>query len=274
MTNRNETSVLILSFLTSILSIYCALLGLFNENLYGSVISTGIFKIVFMPGTISQDIITVASSVLMITLIALYIKRKKIRTLISIIGLLSFYFYGYGTYVISALYTSTYLVYMLIFTLSLLGLILGISGFTSDCIKNLYLPKWFRICNIVFLSIIVFIFMSKWTADIIPYTQNHTVPDFYAIFILDLCIVLPLFTVVVYMLVKNMKFAYILLGIVLLKTVTLILSVAIGSFIAPKYGSQEEASMIFIYCSVAVISLVLFVFYCQRIEQRFNKTNE
>jgi len=76
------------------------------------------------------------------------------------------------------------------------------------------------------------------------------------------------------MLVRNMKFAYILLGIAMLKIATLILSVAIGSFIAPKYGTQDEASMIFIYCSVAVISLVLFVFYCQRIKQRFNKTNE
>jgi hypothetical protein len=274
MNNRNATSVLILSLLTSILSIYCALFGFLDENLYGSVISTGVFKIAFMPGTISQDIIAIISSVVMITLITLYIKQKDFRVLISIIGLLSFYFYGYGTYVISALYTSMYLVYMLIFTLSLLGMIIGISGFTSDCIKNLYLPKRIRICGIVFLSIIVFIFVSKWIADIIPYTKSHTVPDFYAIYILDLCIVLPLFIVIVCMLVKNMKFAYILLGIAMLKTATLIFSVAIGSFIAPKYGTQDEASMIFTYCLVAVISLVLFVFYCQRIKQRLDKTNE
>ena len=274
MTNRNETSVLILSFLTSILSIYCVLLGFLDENLYGSVILTGIFKIAFTPGIISQDIIAIISSVLMLILIALYVKQKDFRVLISIIGLLSFYFYGYGTYVISALYTSTYLIYMLIFALSLLGMIIGISGFTSDCIKSLYLPKWIRIFSIVFLSIIVVIFMGKQVADIIPYTKNHIVPDFYAIYILDLCIVLPLLIVIVYMLVRNMKFAYILLGIAMLKIATLILSVAIGSFIAPKYGTQDEASMIFIYCSVAVIRLVLFVFYCQRIKQRFNKTNE
>jgi len=72
----NITSVLILSFLVSILSAYCALLGFLDENLYSSVISTGVFKIAFMPGTISQDIITIASSVFMIILIALYIKKK------------------------------------------------------------------------------------------------------------------------------------------------------------------------------------------------------
>jgi len=74
--------------------------------------------------------------------------------------------------------------------------------------------------------------------------------------------------VIVYMLIKNLKFAYILLGIALLKTATLILSVAIGSLIAPKYGSQEEASMLFIYCLVATISFVLFGFYWLKIERR------
>jgi len=260
--------MLIFSFLASILSTYCALLGVLDKNLYSSVISTGVFKIAFMPGTISQDIITIASSVFMIILIVLYLKQKDIRALISIIGLLSFYFYGYGTYVISALYTSIYIVYMIIFTFSLLGMIIGISSIASDCIKSLYLPKWIRISGIVFLSLIVLIFTGKWIANIIPYTKNHTVPDFYAIFILDLCIVLPLFIVIVYMLIRNLKFAYILLGIALLKTATLVLSVAIGSLIAPKYGVQEEASMIFIYCLVAMISLALFGFYCLKIEQR------
>jgi len=227
-----------------------------------------------MAGTISQDIVTVVSSFLMIVLIALYIKRKDVRVLISIVGLLSFYFYGYGTYVISALYTSAYLVYMLIFTLSILGLIVGISGFTSECVKSLYLPKWLRICGIVFLSMIILIFMSKWIADIIPYTRNHTVPDFYAIFILDLCIVLPLFIVIVYMLVKNMKFAYILLGIALLKTATLTLSVAVGSVVAQRDGTQNAAGMIFVYCSVAMISLALFGFYYWKIKQHSDKVNE
>ena len=267
MNNKNTTSVLITSFLISILSIYCALLGFLDKDLYGNVISTSVFKTSFMPGTISQDIITIISSVIMLVLIALYKKRKDFKVMISIIGLLSFYFYAYGTYVISALYTSIYLIYMLIFTLSIFGMIMGISGFTSDCVKKLYLPKWIRVFNIAFLSLIVFIFTGKWVADIISYTQNHTVPDFYAIYILDLCIILPFFMVIIYMLIKNIKFAYILLGIALLKIATLILSVVIGSFIAPTYGIQEEASMIFIYSSVATISLLLFVLYCLKIKK-------
>ena len=269
MNNKNTTSVLIISFLISILSAYCALLGFLDENLYGSIISTGVFKASFMPGTVSQDIITIATSVIMLILIALYARWKNVKVLISIIGLLSFYFYAYGTYVISALYTSAYLVYMLIFALSTLGMIIGISGFTSSYIKSLFLPRWIRIFSIAFLSLIVVIFTGKWIADVIPYTQSGTVPDFYAIYILDLCVIMPLFMVIIYLLIKNVKFAYILLGVALLKTATLILSVAIGSFIAPAYGvPQDEASMIVIYCLVAMISLLLFGFYCQKIGRR------
>lgn len=227
-----------------------------------------------MAGTISQDIVTIASSVIMLTLIGLYIKYKDNRIMISIISLLSFYFYGYGTYVISALYTSTYLLYMLIFALSILGLIIGISGFPDDYIKSLSLPRWTRICGIAFLSIIVLIFMSKWITELIPYTQSHTVPDFYAIFILDLCIVLPLFIAIIYMLIRNSKLASILLGIALLKTATLIISVAVGSFIAPTYGVQEEVSMLFIYSLIAIISLALFIFYCLKIQSKEFKLNE
>lgn len=268
MNHKNSTGLLVIALLVSIISAYCALLGFLDKDVYSSVISTGVFKISYMAGTISQDIVTIASSVIMLTLIVLYLKHKGNKILISIIGLLSFYFYGYGTYVISALYTSTYLLYMLVFTLSILGLIIGISGFPDGYIKSLCLPKWIRICGIAFLSMIVFIFMSKWITELLPYTQSHTVPDFYAIFILDLCIVMPLFITIIYMLIRNMKLAYILLGIALLKTTTLILSVAIGSFIAPIYGTQEEASMLFIYSLIVIISLALFVFYCLKMQPK------
>jgi hypothetical protein len=274
MNNQNTKIVLIISFFVSVLSAYCSLLVFLDKNIYGNVVSTGAFKMSFMAGTISQDIITIVSSVVMMILIALYHKRKDTRVMISIIGLLSFYFYGYGTYVISALYTTLYLVYMLVFALSLLGMIVGISGFTSDLVKKVSLPRWIKNCGIIFLLLIVIIFTSKWISDLIPYTQNHTVPEFYAIYILDLCIIMPCFIVIIYMLLKNMKLSYILLGIALLKTATLILSVAIGSFIAPAYGLQEELGMIFVYSLVAIVSLLLFVCYYMNLKSNIEINNE
>jgi hypothetical protein len=157
---------------------------------------------------------------------------------------------------------------MLIFTLSVLGMIIGISGFEGSYIKILFLSKWIRICSIVFLSIIVLIFMSKWIVDVHSYTRRNIIPDFYAIYILDLCFVLPLFIIIIYILIKNTKFSYIVLGIALLKTTTLMLSVTVGSFISIKLelATQDDIAMMPIYFTVAAISLFLYIFYCYNIK--------
>jgi len=267
MENKHARSLLIISIIVSILSAYCAIRGFIDENLYNSVISTGAFKPAYMAGTISQDIITIASSVIMIILAAVYNKRKDVRIITSILGLLSFYFYAYGTYVISALYTSIYPVYMVVFTLSAFGIIMGVSGFFKEDVNGLYLPKWVRIASSAFLTLIVCIFVPMWTISMIPHTQSHTVPDFYAIFILDLCIVMPFFIAVIYMLIRNHKTAYILLGIALLKTITLIISVTIGEMTFPSHGFEIDMTMIGVYSGVIIISSLLFVSYCLKLRK-------
>jgi hypothetical protein len=101
--NKNSTFVLVVSFIVAILSAYCAIRGFVDDGLYGNIIETGVFKMAYMSGTISQDIIAIASSVVMVILAVLYARSKDVRIFISIIGLLSFYFYAYGVYLLSSL---------------------------------------------------------------------------------------------------------------------------------------------------------------------------
>lgn len=104
-----------------------------------------------------------------------------------------------------------------------------------------------------------------WTAEVILHTQSHTVPDFYAIFILDLCIVMPFFISLIYMLFRNCKSSYFLLGIALVKIITLILSVAIGEISYPANGGEADMAMIVVYSVIAIFSSLLFVFYCLKL---------
>lgn len=270
--NRNDKAVLIISLVITILSAYCAIRGFVDKSLYGNIIATGVFKAAFMPGTISQDIITIISATVMLVLIVLYNKNKDMRFFVSIIGLLSFFFYAYGTYVISVLYTSIYLVYMLIFSLSIFGIIIGVGGFESKDISRLSLPKWLRVSSVAFLSLIVCIFVPMWISGMIPFIQTHTVPDFYAIYILDLCIIMPFFAAVIYMLLRNSKNVNIWLGIALLKTLTLILSVAIGEFTVSGHGMEVDKTMVVIYSVITIISSVLFTFYCLKLKYCSDKT--
>jgi len=258
---KHAKGVLIISLLILVMSAYCAVQGFMDDSLYGNVIETGVFKMAYMAGTVAQDMITITASAAMVILITLYCKSKDIRFFISIIGLLSFYFYAYGVYVISALYTSLYIVYVIIFTLSMIGMILGISGFTGEKVERLLLLKWIRITSGALLLLIVCVFVPMWIVSMVPYTQNHTIPDFYAVFILDLCIVMPFFIAVIYMLIRDFKVSYIYLGIALLKTFTLILSVLIGEITFPAHGFEIDMAMIVVYGTITVISLLLLVFY-------------
>lgn len=271
--NKNDKFVLVISVVITILSAYCAIRGFVDESLYSNIISTGVFKMAFMPGTTSQDIITIISTPIMLILVALYSKRKDMRLFVSVIGLLSFYFYGYGTYVFSVLYTSVYLVYMIIFMLSIFGIIVGVSGFESKDISRLSLPKWLRVSSAAFLILIVCIFVPMWITEMMPHIQAHTVPDFYAIYILDLCIVMPFFVTVIYMLLRNIKNANIWLGVALLKTITLILSVAIGEFTVSAHGMEVDKTMVAIYSVITLVSSVLFIFYCLKLKYSAESIN-
>jgi len=263
--NKNGKIVLVISIIISILSAYSAIRGFVDENLYGDIIATGVFKPVYMAGTISQDMITIVSSVIMIFLVMFYVKRKSTKMFITILGLLSFYFYAYGTYVISALYTQIYFIYMIIFTLSLFGLIIGINGFNKEDINKTFLPKKMQILSIIFLSVIVVLFVPMWVSAMIPYIQSNNVPDFYAIFILDLCFVMPFFVVLIYMIFKNHKLSNILLGIALTKNITLIISVIIGELTFPTHGGIIDIGVVLIYSFIILISSLIFIFYCLKL---------
>jgi hypothetical protein len=262
---KNSTFILVVSFFIAVLSAYCAIRGFVDDSLYGNIIETGVFRMAYMSGTISQDIITIASSIAMLILIPLFIRRKDVRIFISIIGLLSFYFYAYGVYLLSALYTSLYAVYMIIFTLSLFGMVIGISSIAKDDVRRMRLPKWISITSSAFLGLIVCIFVPMWISNLIPFTQSHVIPDFHAIFILDLCLVMPFFAVVIYMLIRDYKMSYVLLGVALLKTITLILSVLIGESTFPAHGFERDIPMIVTYGVITVFSLVLFIYYLIKI---------
>lgn len=146
--------VLILSCVTAVLAAYSAMLGFCDQSLYQDVIGTGVLKISFMAGTRSQDIITILLSVSMWIIVCLYMKMKDFRLIIAVTGLFAYFFYAYGTYVISGIYTSIYLVYMAILTLSAVGVILGLAGFQKEEVRRLHLPKPIRFLSCIFLSLI------------------------------------------------------------------------------------------------------------------------
>lgn len=256
----------VLTLLLSLLALFASLLSLFNANIYGDVLKTGVYADVLMPGTISQDIIAVAASLALFELSLLQLKKCNAKLMIMNMGLTAFFLYAYGTYTISGAYTSIYIVYLLIFALSIYSLIYGLLSFKPEEVSKVALPKALRVSIAVFLLIIVVMFVPLWLTSLAPYTVQHETPVFYGIYIMDLCIVMPALGIIGVMLLRKKPYGSLLAGVALSKTVTLILSVAIGTFFSSQYGVAPDP-MIPLYGVITLISLVLGILYLIKLKQ-------
>ena len=74
------------------------------------------------------------------------------------------------------------------------------------------------------------------------------------------------FVILVYLLIKNHKLSNVLLGIALIKNITLIIAVTIGEITFPTHGVTIDFGMIFVYSLIIIISSLLFIFYCLRLK--------
>lgn len=256
-----------LTLAIAVFSLLSALLGIFDKSIYDSVVSTGIFAKVMFPGTLSQDIISVVASVILGVFSILFLLKPGYKIFITILGLVGYFLYGYGLFVITGLYTSIYMLYMAIFSLSLFSLIIGLSSFDNSEIKKYNLPKSLRKTIAIFLLFIAIMFCALWTSSLIPFTISHTYPDFHGVFVLDLAIVMPAFAIIAIMLLKNNYFGNILAGIAIIKTITLVLSVLIGETIAPIFELKINYVMIVIYSIILVFCIILELMYLKKYKQ-------
>ncbi len=71
------------------------------------------------------------------------------------------------------------------------------------------------------------------------------------------------------MLLRGIPFGNILAGVALLKSLTLILSAALGTAVAPFYGLPLDYPMLGVYGLVVLFSLVLGTFYMLNLIRKF-----
>lgn len=258
----------IMSLIISALAIFASLEGLLNKNLYMDVYKAGSLTTFLVAGSLAQDVISVLLGILLAIISIVFLKNPNIKTLIAMLGLTSYFFYGYGLYVMQGQYTSIYLVYLAIFGLSIYSLILGLLSFERDEVKLYHLSGALRKSIAVFLMIIVFVLTPIWFLKITGDISKHIPGDTYAVFILDLCIVFPALATTAVMLLRNIPLGNVFAGIVLIKTLTICLSVAFGEWFGPIHGGfQTNYGNIAIFATLTFVSLVLLIFYTRKLKK-------
>ncbi len=259
-----------MAFALSCLALYAALEGLLDKNLYQEVVSVGTITKSLMIGSLAQDIISVPLSVILALLSLLFIKQPGFKKLITILGLTGYFFYGYGLYVIQGQYTSIFLVYLAIFSLSIYSIILGLLSFETSALKAYHLPSLLRWSIIIFFCLVLSILIPGWLLRISPDIAKHIPLGAYAVFILDLCVVFPAIGVTAGQLIQRKAFSVVLAGVVLFKLFTVCLSWGFSEWFLQFYGFGINYSLLAISGTLTIVSLLLIVLFLLNLRTELN----
>ncbi len=176
----------ILWLIDATLALIAGLVGTVYPDLYRKTIPDE-----FLLGLISQDIMSVIASLILLILL-IKLKDSDLTKILIIIGIIGFYFYAYGIYVIEQVYTLLYLVYMAIFSLSFFSLIYSISNLKKDELQKITIPPPLRFGCLGYLFINASIFYFLWISQLIPLMKiGDRIEYMFSIFIFDLCFIMP-----------------------------------------------------------------------------------
>lgn len=253
--------------LISVLSLVAALVSVLNQSIYSKVVSLDV-----LPGTISQDIITVIIGLALLFL-GMKIEENDIKKQIMAISFVAYLFYGYGIYVIEQLYTPLYLLYIAIFALSFWTIIFGLVNLKQEVLESVNLSKFARYLSIVFLIFIPLLFYSLWIGQLLPLIQNGEKLEFkFSIFILDMVFVLPTLIMSAVLIIKGKGLGFILAPILFFKAFTLLFSVGLGELLKALYSQTVDLAQSAFYIILSIIFLILGVLNFFKL--RFEKTNK
>ncbi len=266
--NRNRSRVTaIMTLILSVLVLFASLAGILIERIYKDVVSTGTITEFMSAGSVAQDIISVPLALLLVLLSVLFLKRPDYKVFITMLGLAGYFFYGYGLYLIHGQYTSIYLIYLIIFSLSIYSVVYGLLSFSAELIIRTSMPKASRNSISIFLYFIVFMMGFAWIMRMLPDISRHIPQATYGVYILDLGIVFPSIIITATLLIRSKPFGNILAGVVLIKTIMVCLSWGFAEFyVRMKEITKGGYDMLAFPAILTTIGIIFFVLYINKLK--------
>ncbi len=242
----------LLSGLAAMVALCVAGYGLLNLDVYQPMTPDSL-----MPGTVSQDLISVIAAVGLLLCIALVRRGQEWAWLIWV-GLLGYVLYAYALYCFERVYNPLFLGYVATFGLCVYALI---GFFRSADLAKIELvagrkapPR--RAAAVLFLALVA-LFLFLWLSILIPAMRDRLAPDGSSIFVLDLSFFLPLLVIEAVLLFKRRPLGDALAIPILIKVGTLGLSVLLGALVAPWFGQDIDVASVGIYALLGVGPIAL-----------------
>jgi len=240
--------------ITALLALAASPIGVANPAIYDHVVSAEI-----RPGVLSQDIVIITGSLLVLALVA-RVRADSATGPLVILGVMGFYFYAYGIYTIERLYNPLYLVYMAVLGLSLYAIVCGVASLSTTALQRVALPRWVRYAAIAFLLLVTVVFNILWIGALLPLMRTgDKIEFFYSVYILDLCFIMPAFAISAVLAARRLGLGLVTVPALCVFGFGLIESLALGDAPRPLWALPFNGTQFALDVALALAFLALAV---------------
>jgi hypothetical protein len=223
---------------------------------------------------IAQDVVTLVVGLPLLIISLMMYRKNLLRGKLLLCGTLAYFLYTYTSYAFGVAYNSLFLVYVALFSLSLVALILSLAAIEVKNLPLHFSSKLPRKSIATFLFLISAFLLLAWLGRIVPALPGNGVPvgleSSTSLFIqvLDLGLIVPLAFIAGLLLLKRNPLGYLLSTIVIFKAFTLgsaVSAMVVGQLLA---GIEVGPVELIMFPAITLVGIVLTFVLLKNISER------
>lgn len=265
---RTNLPIRLMWLISGIIAILCSVTAVIKPGIYD-----GFVEAKYLYATIGQDVMALIASFALV-LIAWKVRDTRYTAQVVGLGLSGFLFYAYGVYVIEQVYNFLYFGYMAIFSLSFFGIIYSLFRIDPRIAGSASMSRGFRKVSAIASLLIPAVFVPLWTvmqANLI--ITGSRIENTYGVFIMDLCIIMPLFVIAAVLSLKGNPLGIALTPCLFVLGCALLFPVGLAGLLPWLLdGESLDIASILLYDGLSVMFLVLGIVHMRKV--RFNTAGE
>lgn len=252
----------VLATVVTVLLLVASAGGLFVKSIYAQVVPADL-----LPAAYGQDLLSLLAVPALG--VALYFAvRGSVRGLIALAGILGYVAYAYAFYAFEGLYSVLFPIYVALLGLSvyaLVGILTNIDGRAYRLYIGERMPE--RAISLYLLSVDVLI-VPIWLWIIAKtISTGELSTGFNTVYVLDLAVLLPAFLVGAILLWRKASSGYILSGVLVIKAMTLGLSIVFGYVLQIASGNTVSFGRGGLYLVLTIAGVILTVAYLRNLKK-------
>ncbi len=243
----------VLFIITSIFALIVSIVGVFNLDMYFSVVDESI-----LAGVFTQDLIVLVASIVLLIL-SFLLDELSIKKLIIIHGILGFYLYAYGIYAIEQIYTFLYPIYLLILSLSFFSLIYSLCNIKKVVLDNINVLNIIVKISGIYAIFIAIMFNFIWFSMLLPLIKHsYRIEYTFSVFIIDLAFIMPALFIGAIMAFRKKVLGLISLPSLFILSFCILFPLALGEMIKPSvFNLDYNMGELALYFTLSV-SFIIF----------------